>query len=664
MWSDNEADVDLLGFDFLVDELMVPLTRPRLLPLTVGLLGEWGSGKSSLLKIVAARLGAEEPADGGHYVVVPFSPWQFEGYDDIKIALMDAVLTRLQAEAASNASAAEEVGVLRKCLNRLRRPAIFAGRATLAGLGPAAQLVASHYQPDLAPLTQAVSQQATAMANAALDRAEQPTSAAAATPAADGDVLADVASFRSRFESLVETLEDVTAVIVLVDDLDRCLPGTIVDTFEGIRIFLHTKKSAYVIAAHPQVVEAAIDRFYPNTDRPGAAGLGAEYLEKMLQVKITIPALSAPEVETYMQLLLSQLHLSGAQFATVLNDVRQRRMRSALAVSLNQGLAVDTLGRDDMPSSLFTDMGWAGSIAPLLGTALRGNPRQLKRFMNSVIMRKGSAQRRGTHLDSAVLAKLMVLEELHLSDFQRLFDWQVQGEGGAVAELAAAEQRALAAAAPHPAPGRERRRHASPAPGRASDHTEQTGPVGESELPGPEVVAWADQPHIARWLRLEPELGGTDLGPYFTYARAKLTVTAGAARLPAALQDLLVRLQSNVVGVRRAAAQTIGETVQAEDLPLLMDHLLARVLRDPDSGAWDSAVEIAEGVPGMVAAVCHTLGRIPLDGIPRAKLSSAVRRLPGDRQEVTALLDSWQNSNHGISPIVARLRTAGTGRSV
>ena len=539
MWSDNEADVDLLGFDFLVDELMVPLTRPQLLPLTVGLLGEWGSGKSSLLKILAARLEAERPADGGRYVVVPFSPWQFEGYDDIKIALMDTILKRLQAEAASNALAVQEIGLLRRFINRLRRPAGLAGRAALAGVGPAAQLAATHYQPDLAPLAQAVAQQVATMGATAFDRAEQQPPAEDAGLAIGDDVLADVVSFRSRFESLVETLEGVTAVIVLVDDLDRCLPGTIVDTFEGIRVFLHTKKTAYVIAAHPQVVEAAIDRFYPTADRPGATGLGAEYLEKMLQVKITIPVLSAPEAETYMQLLLAQLHLEGSDFTTVLNDVAQRRAHSVLAVSLNPGLAADSLGRDHMPPALFTDMGWAGSIAPLLGAALRGNPRQLKRFMNSVIMRRGSAQRRGTDLDAAVLAKLMVLEEQYLTDFQRLFDWQVRGGGGTVAELAAAERQALSTGSVRPAPARgQRRASAAAAPGRSSDRVEETGPAEESSPLDPEVATWAAQPHIERWLRLEPVLGGTDLGPYFTYARAKLTVTATAARLPAALQGL------------------------------------------------------------------------------------------------------------------------------
>lgn len=56
MWADNEADLDLLGFDFLVDELVVALTEPRLLPVTIGVLGDWGSGKSSLMQIASQEL--------------------------------------------------------------------------------------------------------------------------------------------------------------------------------------------------------------------------------------------------------------------------------------------------------------------------------------------------------------------------------------------------------------------------------------------------------------------------------------------------------------------------------------------------------------------------------------------------------------------------------
>src|SRR6202042_2041775 len=110
-------DVDLLRFDVLVDELVVALTDSRLLPLTVGVLGDWGSGKSSLLKIARHELEADEQKQ---YVCVGFSPWQYEDYDDVKAALMGAVLDACQAWAASQ-EAELQVGGLGRFVNGLRR---------------------------------------------------------------------------------------------------------------------------------------------------------------------------------------------------------------------------------------------------------------------------------------------------------------------------------------------------------------------------------------------------------------------------------------------------------------------------------------------------------------------------------------------------------------
>ena len=53
MWSDNETAEDLLGFRLHSDLVREIVTDPALLPVTVGLFGDWGSGKSSVMRMLA-----------------------------------------------------------------------------------------------------------------------------------------------------------------------------------------------------------------------------------------------------------------------------------------------------------------------------------------------------------------------------------------------------------------------------------------------------------------------------------------------------------------------------------------------------------------------------------------------------------------------------------
>jgi hypothetical protein len=94
MWPDNESRIDLLGFEFLVDELLLILRDARLLPVTVGVAGDWGSGKSSLIGMAEEALAADEK-----FLTVSFSPWRFEDYEDVKTALMAIDQTRLVQKA-------------------------------------------------------------------------------------------------------------------------------------------------------------------------------------------------------------------------------------------------------------------------------------------------------------------------------------------------------------------------------------------------------------------------------------------------------------------------------------------------------------------------------------------------------------------------------------
>ena len=652
MWADNETGEDLLGFDFVVDSLFVALTEPRLLPLTVGLLGDWGSGKSSVLKIVYGELEAlsddKDGVDTGRYVCVEFSPWQYEDYDDIKVALMGAVLDRLQEE-VTDVEQQERVSWLRRRVQSFRRRGRTFGRLALTATPAIAGVAAGMVDPSLAsPEMIEVGKSMIGAAAGAGEQALQDRPDEADTGAGGGPV-AEVGAFKRQFADLVNSLEHVNAVVVLIDDLDRCLPESVVDTFEAIRLFLNSPKTAFVVAAHQLVVESAIDSRYPELRRPDGQGIGRDYLEKMLQLKVAIPALSAAEAETYMNLLLAELRLGDEQFAIVLETVRQRRANNPLAAAFNLGVAEDCLGADNIPKMLVDDLEWATHIAPALVGGLRGNPRQLKRFLNNVILRARSAQRRKITLDLAVVAKLLVLEEQHFGDFKKLFDWQMASVG-TVEQLRLAETVARASGDGQggedldPPAARADAAGDVPTAARARGRTGRRDGEDASRTALPsEVQEWLSREHVRAWLTLEPALAGRDLRPYFTYSRDKLSMGVVAARLAPRLQELLADLQSDLAATRRAALGAV-QTLEPDELDQVVQALLDAVVRAPSGQALPAAAELAGRMPQVVQVVCEALMRVPVNAIPPLRATTVTRFLPKDHAAVDALLDRWQRS--------------------
>ena len=49
MWTDNETKDDLLGYQVHADLLRDVVLDATMLPITIGVFGDWGSGKSSLM---------------------------------------------------------------------------------------------------------------------------------------------------------------------------------------------------------------------------------------------------------------------------------------------------------------------------------------------------------------------------------------------------------------------------------------------------------------------------------------------------------------------------------------------------------------------------------------------------------------------------------------
>jgi predicted KAP-like P-loop ATPase len=101
VWSDNETTVDLLGFKVHADLVRAVVTDRKLLPITIGRFGDWGSGKTSVMKMLQHALTAENFPEGAPeraqlegVACLYFNGWLFEGYDDAKSASIILVRVR------------------------------------------------------------------------------------------------------------------------------------------------------------------------------------------------------------------------------------------------------------------------------------------------------------------------------------------------------------------------------------------------------------------------------------------------------------------------------------------------------------------------------------------------------------------------------------------
>jgi predicted KAP-like P-loop ATPase len=87
---DNETRVDLLNNEAIARTIVELLRKRPEQPITVGVHGDWGAGKSSVLEMIEAALETDK-----HVLCLKFNGWRFQGFEDAKIALLEGIVTGL-----------------------------------------------------------------------------------------------------------------------------------------------------------------------------------------------------------------------------------------------------------------------------------------------------------------------------------------------------------------------------------------------------------------------------------------------------------------------------------------------------------------------------------------------------------------------------------------
>lgn len=397
MWRDSESQQDFLNFTELAEQVATLATNATLLPISIGVFGTWGTGKSTVLSLVEQRLVNADPTP----VIIKFDAWLYQGFDDAKAALMEVVADRLIAETKSNEPLWEKAKAFAGRVNYFRA----LGMAADFGIG-----MAFGVPPGL--LTKAGSAIGSLVAGKG-DQADADTMkdggkavidawSKLVRPAEAKTPPKEIAAFRQEFGEIIAGLG--RPLVLFIDNLDRCLPDVAIGTLEAVRLFLFIEGTAFVIAADEDMIRHSVSKHFGDINSRHVH----DYLDKVIQVPLRVPQVSTEDVRAYMYSLFVGL-IAPDKLAAV-----QARLLTALQTSWNGA----TFTRKEInelagsPANLLDALAVSDRLAPILTAAptINGNPRIVKRLLNAITLRQTLAISRGMTVDLATLAKLAVFE--------------------------------------------------------------------------------------------------------------------------------------------------------------------------------------------------------------------------------------------------------------
>ena len=629
--ADNETAVDLLYYEAIARTVVRLVAEKSDEPLSVGVHGDWGAGKSSVLMMVEEAFKDKE-----RVLCVRFNGWLFQGFEDAKAVLIETIVDELLRKRSKREKVADQA---KKVLRRVDWMKV-ARKASSLGISLSTGIPHPETLKDLGAVVRAV-----------VAKGGEGATAENLAPLVGGsnDFLRKVEedsapeqmhAFREEFEELLKRA-DIDRLVVLVDDLDRCLPEIAIETLEAIRLFLFVPRAAFVIAADEGMIEYAVRQHFPDLPvTKGPATYARNYLEKLIQVPFRLPSLGYAETRIYvtMLLVLNDCGEESDAFSKIVVLAREVLRRPWKGPGLDRKAIGEAIG--SVPEEVERALELSGRIAPVLADGARGNPRQIKRFINTMMLRLAIAEERGfrDELNISVLAKIMLAERFA----PELYDAMARGSAntGVSEELGALEAAVL-----QQLPGELETKSAN---GKGKEPA-----VGVSPPDWPNIE-WAKQ-----WAAIEPPIAEHDLRPYVFVTRDHRSVF-GAVTSLGVLDELVVKLQGSPLQVKQASTEVARlQTPEAEQV---FDVLRAKV-RDAEDLVKEPAgarglAEISRHHPFLQRSLLVFLKDLPVSKLgPWVVTGWAGTFAETDvKSEFDGLLDEWEQQDENKP-----LKVAATG---
>lgn len=321
----------------------------------IGLVGAWGSGKSSLIKLVSSRLeGADlDGSTGARWKVIEFNPWFYQDLPSLQWGFLGALFDAVATEAGKRA---KKVRSTIQTFGRAIAPAGVAGNLVGLDLSGVVREAADLVGPDRSVFRQ-----------------------------------------QAALEKLLKRRS--TPVLIVLDDLDRLAPDELLLVFKLIRLVGRLPHVHYLIAYDEETLLDVLTRTgLVGLDRPHRAGA---YLEKMIQLRFDVPPLRASQIDGLIDRAIDRMTSSvGLQmdqrqvddFAATWQMYIQREMRTPRMVKRYAAQVEALYGAisTEVDPTDFLLLTWLKVMAPQLYTSLPAEKALLTGFTASVFSAIGN----------------------------------------------------------------------------------------------------------------------------------------------------------------------------------------------------------------------------------------------------------------------------------
>jgi hypothetical protein len=258
-----------------------------------------------------------------------------------------------------------------------------------------------------------------------------------------------------------------------------------------------------------------------------------------------------------MSFLFLKKHLEAASFDKLLAQFSEFSNQERYSSFPLDG-TLQALPDGDTKSELIECVRLVESCSDAITDGLKGNPRQIKRFLNAYWLRKKLGRvAQLAQIKDHILIKLMVLEYISAERFEELYSLHRHSPDGTVEALGEIE--------------------AADSPQNLDD----------------KFGSWRT-PRLWKWLHSEPSLSGVDLRDYFWLSRSSITDTLSGVRLLSqAMRQCVDTLLSDSQTLQNRAGFFASLSEDEQSSVVLM--VAKKAMQDPTNQTpLNSLLELAE----------------------------------------------------------------------